>query len=374
MVEQKEKLGVTYIFITHDLSLAWVISDRIAVMYLGRIVEIGDTEEVVANPKHPYTKALISVIPVPDPLAKREHVILQGETPNPVDIPERLPLPPALPRGDRGVQADRPARGARRRQPLRRLHQGERVAGRRMMARSRARVPVTRKRRSPARHDPDAGTRRGDEAQTPPSGPRPNREKGFAPDIMLSDLPVTAQNILAAARHILERDGFRGLTYEAIAAESGEYKDSVRYHFGGKAGLLAALVDATTHDASLQIYAQGRGLKKPADRLRAVIQASRSLPGSESYAVMWELSPQILRDRALRNRVAQLYEWYRGHYVERPRGRDRPRHSTRCPGLRRAAPGDARWACLPEGTRSRRGRPRSGLRPVVGSRHVVADP
>ena len=192
------------------------------------------------------------------------------------------------------------------------------------MARSRARVPVTRKRRSPARHDPDAGTRRGDEAQTPPSGPRPNREKGFAPDIMLSDLPVTAQNILAAARHILERDGFRGLTYEAIAAESGEYKDSVRYHFGGKAGLLAALVDATTHDASLQIYAQGRGLKKPADRLRAVIQASRSLPGSESYAVMWELSPQILRDRALRNRVAQLYEWYRGHYVELLEGETDP--------------------------------------------------
>ena len=59
MVEQKQKLGVTYIFITHDLSLAWVISDRIAVMYLGRIVEIGETEEVVANPKHPYTKALI---------------------------------------------------------------------------------------------------------------------------------------------------------------------------------------------------------------------------------------------------------------------------------------------------------------------------
>ena len=97
MVEQKEKLGVTYIFITHDLSLAWVISDRIAVMYLGRIVEIGDTEEVVANPKHPYTKALISVIPVPDPLAKREHVILQGETPNPVDIPSGCRFHPRCP-------------------------------------------------------------------------------------------------------------------------------------------------------------------------------------------------------------------------------------------------------------------------------------
>ena len=97
MVEEKQKLGVTYIFITHDLSLAWVISDRIAVMYLGRIVEIGETEEVVANPKHPYTKALISVIPVPDPLAKREHVILKGETPNPVDIPSGCRFHPRCP-------------------------------------------------------------------------------------------------------------------------------------------------------------------------------------------------------------------------------------------------------------------------------------
>jgi len=97
MVEHKEKMGVTYIFITHDLSLAWVISDRIAVMYLGRIVEIGETLEVVANPKHPYTKALISVIPVPDPLAKREHVILKGETPNPVDIPSGCRFHPRCP-------------------------------------------------------------------------------------------------------------------------------------------------------------------------------------------------------------------------------------------------------------------------------------
>jgi oligopeptide/dipeptide ABC transporter ATP-binding protein len=97
MVEQKDKLGVTYIFITHDLSLAWVISDRIAVMYLGRIVEIGSTEEVVSNPKHPYTKALISVIPVPDPVAKHEHVILSGETPNPVDIPTGCRFHPRCP-------------------------------------------------------------------------------------------------------------------------------------------------------------------------------------------------------------------------------------------------------------------------------------
>lgn len=97
MVEQKDRLGVTFVFITHDLSLAWVISERIAVMYLGRIVELGPTEEVVARPQHPYTKALISVIPVPDPVAKREHIILKGETPNAVDIPSGCRFHPRCP-------------------------------------------------------------------------------------------------------------------------------------------------------------------------------------------------------------------------------------------------------------------------------------
>jgi peptide/nickel transport system ATP-binding protein len=97
MVAHKESRGVSYLFITHDLSLAWVISDRIAVMYLGKIVEIGPTEEVVANPAHPYTKALISVIPVPDPTRKRARTILAGETPNPIDIPPGCRFHPRCP-------------------------------------------------------------------------------------------------------------------------------------------------------------------------------------------------------------------------------------------------------------------------------------
>ena len=148
MVEHKERLGVTYIFITHDLSLAWVISDRVAVMYLGRIVEIGDTEEVVSNPQHPYTKALISVIPVPDPLAKREHVILTGETPNPVDIPSGCRFHPALPHGDRRLQRGRSGVRAARRSPLRRLHQDQVADG---GGRAKARPPSVRRRRGPAR-------------------------------------------------------------------------------------------------------------------------------------------------------------------------------------------------------------------------------
>lgn len=97
MVAQKESLGVTYIFITHDLSLAWVISDRIAVMYLGKIVELGETEEVVKHPRHPYTKALISVIPVPDPSKKHARTILTGETPNPIDLPSGCRFHPRCP-------------------------------------------------------------------------------------------------------------------------------------------------------------------------------------------------------------------------------------------------------------------------------------
>ena len=97
MVAHKESRGVSYLFITHDLSLAWVISDRIAVMYLGKIVEIGETEEVVANPAHPYTKALISVIPVPDPTRKRARTILAGETPNPIDIASGCRFHPRCP-------------------------------------------------------------------------------------------------------------------------------------------------------------------------------------------------------------------------------------------------------------------------------------
>jgi oligopeptide/dipeptide ABC transporter ATP-binding protein len=108
MVAHKEHLGVTYIFITHDLSLAWVISDRIAVMYLGKIVELGETEEVVARPRHPYTQALISVIPVPDPTRKRERTILVGETPNPIDLPSGCRFHPRCPQAQERCKVETP--------------------------------------------------------------------------------------------------------------------------------------------------------------------------------------------------------------------------------------------------------------------------
>ena len=85
--ELKDKLNLTYIFISHDLSVVHHICDRVAVMYLGRVVEIADKRQIYENPVHPYTKALLSAIPMPDPEVKRERIILQGDVPNPADPP-----------------------------------------------------------------------------------------------------------------------------------------------------------------------------------------------------------------------------------------------------------------------------------------------
>ena len=87
MLELRSARGITYLFITHDLSLAWMIADRVAVMYLGRLLEIGPVDEVIHRPRHPYTKALVSVIPVPVPAQGRRVILLAGETPSPIDIP-----------------------------------------------------------------------------------------------------------------------------------------------------------------------------------------------------------------------------------------------------------------------------------------------
>jgi len=78
---------ITIIYTTHDLATAGYFTDRMAVMYLGRVVELGPTVEVLKAPRHPYTQALVSVAPVPNPRKRRQRVILQGEVPNPIDVP-----------------------------------------------------------------------------------------------------------------------------------------------------------------------------------------------------------------------------------------------------------------------------------------------
>lgn len=94
LLKLRDELGLSVLVVTHDLGLAWNIADRIAVMYLGRIVEIGTTEEVLSDPQHPYTKALLSVVPEIDEI---DPVVLSGETPDPSRIPSGCRFHPRCP-------------------------------------------------------------------------------------------------------------------------------------------------------------------------------------------------------------------------------------------------------------------------------------
>jgi oligopeptide/dipeptide ABC transporter ATP-binding protein len=97
LADLRQTRQISIILITHDLGTVGYFADRIAVMYLGRIVEIGKTVEVLAHSQHPYTKALLSVVPVPNPRLRRERVILQGETPNPIHLPSGCRFHPRCP-------------------------------------------------------------------------------------------------------------------------------------------------------------------------------------------------------------------------------------------------------------------------------------
>ncbi len=94
LIDLQQKLGLTYLFIAHDLDIVRYISDRIAVMYLGHVMEIGDSDEVYNNALHPYSQALLSAVPIPDPdmEKKKQRIILQGDVPSPIDVPKGCPF------------------------------------------------------------------------------------------------------------------------------------------------------------------------------------------------------------------------------------------------------------------------------------------
>jgi oligopeptide/dipeptide ABC transporter ATP-binding protein len=104
----RRRRGISVLFITHDLATAALFADRVAVMYLGRIVEIGPTAEVMGRPQHPYTRALLSVMPSITG-RRRQRIVLQGETPNPADIPPGCRFHPRCPLADAGCREADPA-------------------------------------------------------------------------------------------------------------------------------------------------------------------------------------------------------------------------------------------------------------------------
>jgi oligopeptide/dipeptide ABC transporter ATP-binding protein len=97
LLRMRDQHEITILYITHDLATAAYVADRVAVMYLGVIVEIGPAMSVLQRPSHPYTRSLMSVLPTPNPRRRRKRMVLQGETPNPIDLPSGCRFHPRCP-------------------------------------------------------------------------------------------------------------------------------------------------------------------------------------------------------------------------------------------------------------------------------------
>jgi len=108
MQDLQRELGLTYLFIAHDLKVVEHISNRVAVMYLGRMVELAQAEELYANPRHPYTQALLSAIPIPDPTLRKSRIMLRGDVPSPLNPPQGCHFHPRCARAEDRCRAAYP--------------------------------------------------------------------------------------------------------------------------------------------------------------------------------------------------------------------------------------------------------------------------
>ena len=109
MIELQQEMHLTYLFISHDLSVVEYIADRVAVMYVGKLVEMAPTDELYRNPKHPYTEALLSAIPVPDPRRKTDRIVLEGEVADPANPPSGCYFHPRCPYAKDRCKTETPA-------------------------------------------------------------------------------------------------------------------------------------------------------------------------------------------------------------------------------------------------------------------------
>jgi TetR/AcrR family transcriptional regulator, regulator of biofilm formation and stress response len=142
-------------------------------------------------------------------------------------------------------------------------------------------------------------------------GPHKRREDPTA------QLSPTARRLVAAARKLLARDGFAALTVEAVAAEAGAYRDSVRYYFGSKAAFVAAVVDSLAHDQSLAASDEARTLESGGERVHGLVLGERNLVDDrDAFRDFFAIFPHVLHDEELRWRIAELYEWYRALFVD----------------------------------------------------------
>ncbi|MFA4966572.1 MAG: TetR/AcrR family transcriptional regulator [Thermoleophilia bacterium] len=132
-----------------------------------------------------------------------------------------------------------------------------------------------------------------------------------------AQLSPTARRLVVAARKLLARGGYGALTVEAVAAEAGAYRDSVRYYFGSKAAFIAAVVDSLSHEQSLSAYNESQALPAGAPRVHRLMASDRQLVEErDGFRDFFAMLPHVLQDEELRLRVAALYDWYRDLYVK----------------------------------------------------------